>query len=429
MDARLQKRYLQLVREQMNAAQAVAAGLKALPGTAQAFAATQAAWRFFANERVTLPKLVEPLRAVGCQGASASASPYALLVHDWSKMDYDGHTTKRDLVQLSNEHDWGYELMTALLVDAATGSPLAPMEVTVWAADGLHTTRHGQVQKPVGHLEQVLPTMQASRGWGVAKAFVHVIDREADSVKHFRKWAQDGHLFLVRVDDRRVTYRGESRLLSEIVGTLRREQAFHDTREVNIRGQEGQQFVAEVEVVLDAPGWMRTAKGKKRRVPGQALTLRFIAVQVRDRQGKLLAEWFLLTNVPGDVAAEQITLWYYWRWRIESFHKLLKSAGLQLESWQQESAGAIAKRLLVSCMACVTVWHLERQKTPEAQACQQFLVRLSGRQMKRTRPVTTPALLAGLHILIVMLEVMETHTPEQIRQLAQTSIPLLRQTG
>ena len=30
--------------------------------------------------------------------------------------------------------------------------------------------------------------------------------------------------------------------------------------------------------------------------------------------------------------------WYYWRWKIESFFKLLKSAGQQLESWQQPSA-------------------------------------------------------------------------------------------
>ena len=50
-------------------------------------------------------------------------------------------------------------------------------------------------------------------------------------------------------------------------------------------------------------------------------------VHVRDEQGPLLAEWFLLTNVPIEVPAETIALWYYWRWRIESFHKLLKSGG------------------------------------------------------------------------------------------------------
>jgi hypothetical protein len=78
-------------------------------------------------------------------------------------------------------------------------------------------------------------------------------------------------------------------------------------------------------------------------------------VQVQDTDGTLLAEWLLLSNV-FDVSAAQITLWYYWRWRIESFHKVLKSAGLEVEEWQQETAAAITKRLLVGCMACVTVW-------------------------------------------------------------------------
>ena len=52
--------------------------------------------------------------------------------------------------------------------------------------------------------------------------------------------------------------------------------------------------------------------------------------------------------------ASTLALWY-WRWQIECFFKLLKSAGHELESWQQESALAIAKSLLVASMACVTV--------------------------------------------------------------------------
>jgi len=428
MDKRLQDRFLQLVREHMNAAQATAAGLKALPRTGQAFAATQATWRFFHNERVTLPALVEPLRELGRQELAESRSSYAMLVHDWSKMDYDGHASKRDLVRLSNEHDWGYELTTALLVDAANGDPLAPLEISVRAADGMHTTRPEAMQKRIDHLNQVTLAMEASRTWGLSKTMVHVIDREADSVKHLRTWAKGEHLFIVRANNRRVRYRGQSRLLSEIATTLQSEKAFTFTREVTLRGKPGQQFVAQTEIVLDGPGWTRLPNGKKRRVAGQPLALRLIVVQVRDRCGKLLAEWLLITNVPRDVSAEQIALWYYWRWRIESFHKLLKSAGLQLEFWQQESALAIARRLLVACMACVTIWQLERQQTPEAKACQAFLVRLSGRQMKRSRPITTPALLAGLHVLLVMLEALQNYTPEQILQFAH-QIPLLRLSG
>jgi hypothetical protein len=46
-----------------------------------------------------------------------------------------------------------------------------------------------------------------------------------------------------------------------------------------------------------------------------------------------------------------IALWYYYRWRIESYFKLLKSGGQEIEHWQQESGLAILKRLLVVSMA------------------------------------------------------------------------------
>jgi IS4 transposase len=42
--------------------------------------------------------------------------------------------------------------------------------------------------------------------------------------------------------------------------------------------------------------------------------------------GEVLAEWLLLSNIK-DVDAATLALWYYWRWQIECFFKLLKSAG------------------------------------------------------------------------------------------------------
>jgi hypothetical protein len=428
MDGRLQKRYLQLVQSHMNVVQAVAAGVKALPRAGKAFAATQAAWRFFRNSRVTLPKLIEPLREFGSQASNESLSSYVLVVHDWSKLDYDGHKSKADLTQLTQELDWGYEQMAPLLVDAHNGDPLAPMGIAVLSAEGLHTSEAETPQPRIAHLDQVLPWMESSRGWGLSKKCVHVIDREANSLKHMRRWHAAGHLFLVRADDRRVTFRDKSCLLTEITQVLQQENAFQRKGDVSIRGRKGQQWIAETEIVLAGPAWGKTPEGKTCRVPGAPLRLRLVVVQVRDPEGNLLAEWLLLTNV-WDVAALQIALWYYWRWRIESFHKLLKSAGLEVEEWQQESAAAIAKRLLVGCMACVTVWGLQRQTTPAAQECKRFLVRLSGRQMKRKRPVTAPALLAGLHLLLSMLEVLERYTPAQLRDFANRAAPLLRRSG
>jgi hypothetical protein len=50
--------------------------------------------------------------------------------------------------------------------------------------------------------------------------------------------------------------------------------------------------------------------------------------------------------------------------------------------------------------------------------------------MKRSRPVTTPALLAGLHQLLVMREVLEQYTPEQLLAYARYAAPkLVRPSG
>lgn len=447
MEGRLQKRYTRLVKEHMHAAQSVAAGLSALPGTGRAFASTQAAWRFYANEAVSLPKLVEPLRQAGREALAESNDDFVLLVHDWSKLDYHHHHSKKDQVRLSNSQDIGYELYTALLVDAERGVPLCPMEQELKAADGVHTTRQEEPAEPQHHLNQILPTMRAARSWGLSQPVVHVIDREADSLLHFREWSQDGrewsqdggqsqapqqldeHLFLVRVDDnRRVTWGGKSWKLPQIAKIMRQEGVFRETRTVEYHGNKARQFVAETQVVLEKPGRIRTSEGRKS-VPGLPLRLRLVVVQLRDEEGRVLAEWLLLTNVPASVLADRIALWYYWRWQIESYFKLLKSAGQQSEDWQQESAEAIAKRLLVAGMACVCVWLLQRQSTPVAKQCQRVLVRLSGRQMKRRRPVTAPALLAGLEKLLAVLDLLEHYTLDDLRCLIRQAIPFLADTS
>jgi len=125
-----------------------------------------------------------------------------------------------------------------------------------------------------------------------------------------------------------------------------------------------------------------------------------------------------------------VALWYYWRWRIESYHKLLKGAGQQVEHWQQETAAAMARRLLVAAMACVVVWRLARDEHPQAAAMRDVLVRLSGRQMRRgkiARGFTETALLAGLGVLLPMLELLEHHDVAELRGMAEAALPgLLR---
>jgi hypothetical protein len=119
-----------------------------------------------------------------------------------------------------------------------------------------------------------------------------------------------------------------------------------------------------------------------------------------------------------------VALFYYWRWRIESFFKLLKRGGQQLEQWQQESAGAVARRLLVVAQACVVVWELE-QAGMEAEALRKFLVRLSGRLMKRGVSYTAPALLAGLWQFLAMIDALERHTTAELLEMARSFLQII----
>jgi hypothetical protein len=395
-----------MVQSHLHVAPALAAGIAGLPSVRVPFAATQGAWRFLNNDRVTLPALVEPLRDMAGTRLRAGHAPFALLVHDWCKLSLAHPNGKRDLVQLTHETDVGYELTTALLVSADDGAPLAPMEIHLKTSKGVLSTR-APAPRDVPHLEQVLPTMRASLSWGLSKPLVHVIDREADSVDGYRPWDAEGHKFLVRADDRRVKWDEKSCLLSDIRDQLRRRKQFREAGEALDHSRCESLYVAQTQVVLYRPA-KKSVRGRKFNRAGRPLALRFMVVQVRSERGQVLAEWFLLSNVPPDWATtEHLAPCYYWRWRIESFFKLLKSHGQQMEQWQQETGPAIARRLLVAAMACVVVWQLQADASPAAMELKNVLVRLRGRQTKRSRPHTAPALLAGLWVLLSMLALLE----------------------
>lgn len=421
LEPRLQQRYVELVQSHAHTATRLTSGLHALNHATTSMAATQAAYRFFKNERVGLRDLAAPLQEHARSAIPAACDQYVLVVHDWSQLMYPTQTRKQQRLNLSSKHaPEGYELLSSLAVSDRTGLPLAPLSMQLRADDGVHDTRCGSVRPPLSPLDELEPLMRNLGKLPLGRPCVHVVDAEADSVAHYREWNAQGHLFLVRGDDRLVEFEGREQKCSALQRFLQESGGFGDSRDVLYHGRAARQQVAEVEVRLLRAGQRnRPKQSDRRRIRGGPLTLRLIIVEVRDLAGKLLATWYLLSNVPSGVSATILALWYYWRWTIESFFKLLKSAGLELEAWQQERPAALARRLLVACMSCVLVWDLARSEHPEASAAREFLVRLSGRQMKYGVAFTIPAMLAGLGILFTMLEALEHHSLEELQQLAQ----------
>jgi len=209
----------------------------------------------------------------------------------------------------------------------------------------------------------------------------------------------------------------------KIKAQLEAEGAFHRSREVTIKGKRGIQYIAETEIVLDRSA-KRKVDGRSVFVPGDPLTLRLVMAKVVDPvTGNELSTWYLLTNVPADVSASVVALWYYWRWNIESYFKLMKSGGQELEHWQQESGLAILKRLLVSSMACAVVWGLQGNASAESQAFQAVLVRLSGRRLRRGRSPTPGLLLVGLFVFLRIFDFLD-HINFDLSQIAHLKTTL-----
>jgi hypothetical protein len=434
LDRRVRKRFYQLVREHSHAVNAAVTGLSALPSTAQPFSSTLAMSRFLGHPDTTLPALIEPAQNAVRQGLAGSAAAVALVIHDWCMFGFHTHTSKRDRYQRSHAKDLGYELGTALVVDAADGRPLGPMEFRLRTAHGMVTSRPGGAKCPPGHVDELQDVMRQSRRWDLDRPLVHVIDREADSVGHYRAWQAAGHQFLVRSDAVRwVTWQNQAVKLPELAAALRLQfrdisDAFGEPVVVQTQKGTGRVQAVEAAVVLDRPAKTRVGD-KQIDVPGPPIPLRLVLTRVVDEVGVVRAEWFLFTNVAATFDTATIARWYAYRWQVESYHKLLKRAGMNAEEWQQESGEAFARRLVVASMACLTVWHLRRDNSDDARRLKKVLVRLSGRQLKWGVADTAPALLAGLEKLLALADLLATHNLHEILALARRVLPGLFDTG
>lgn len=403
-----------------NSTTSLSAGVKALADGTKAFAHTQGLWRFLNNDRVTPEALSVPLMA-GCHDAIAhSQGDYVLCVHDWSRINYGGHGGKKDRLQMTHATDIGYELQSSLLVSAQDGLPLSVVAQNLVSAEGIWQSRQAKIQaNNQTHLDELSERIDWIAQQQFARCLVHIVDREADSVDHFRRWSRQGHRWLVRVKAGSMVKSAQAEMpLSAVAQSL----CYEPTGEVICKGQPCTQWIAGTQVTLTRKAKPKRVDSQGHRVkaiPGESLAVRLVASKITNGDGDVVAVWYLLSNLTDDIEDAQLALWYYWRWQIESFFKLLKGAGHQLESWEQETARATFNRILIATQACVMAWRLMQAQSEDAIETRLFLVRLSGRQMKRARPVTFPALLDGLFTLFTMLETMEHYSLSELKQFAK----------
>ena len=385
------------------------------------FATTQAVWRFLNNDRVTFSQLNQPLTELAREEIASSPHSYALVVHDWSRLQFHSHHKKHDRLKMTHSADVGYELQSSLLVDAASGLPVAPLAQTLTDSKGCRSTLTDGLSGSQTHMDALTADITRVEALDIGKTLVHLIDREGDSVAHMRALSAQGLYWLIRgKEGHQVTYQGCSHKVGAVADNL----VFGTSKQIDYKGKKSCLSVGEAPVALTrAAKPKRTDRKTGRRVKVQAgppLPVRLVVARLSDSEGRELGRWTLLTNVEDNISGDEIAQWYYWRWSIESFFKLIKGAGHDVESWLQRSADAVLRRLLIAGMACVLAWRLQRASDEENVRARRLMCRLSGRQQKRGRLESAPAILAGLSVLLNTLTLLLEYTPEELTRLATT---------
>ncbi len=409
----------------MNPLSSLAPAIKEMASAQKSsFATTQAVWRFLNNEKISFKQLNEPIQQLAFEQIDQSSHSYALIVHDWSQLQYVKHNNKTQRRQRTHQYDTGYELQSSLLVDAASGLPVAPLAQTLSDATGCYSTFTDEYSQHETHLNSLLHQIQHIEKSVVQKTLVHIIDREGDSIAHLRQMNHQGFKWLIRAKEgHRVEYQGQTHKVGEIAEKIET----HSIKNISYKGNQHTLHVGETHIrITRAAKPKRKDSSGKRVAPeqGDAVDARLVVSVVKDRDGKIVARWCLLSNVAMDIDTAELSTWYYWRWTIECYFKLLKQAGHDVEAWLQKTIKEILRRLLISSMACVPTWRVQRGTDEQNVRIRAFLTRISGRQQKRGKLESAPAILAGLSILLNTLQLLSEYSPDELNAIAKIAFDL-----
>jgi hypothetical protein len=108
-----------------------------------------------------------------------------------------------------------------------------------------------RIKSKVNHHEPFELVIDEIAVMELAHTPVHIIDCEANSLEHFRKWIPKGHLISIRCDNRRVKWDGDSVLLCQIKDKFDSGLLFQDAGDTAYHGKKIKRQVAKVVVVLD----------------------------------------------------------------------------------------------------------------------------------------------------------------------------------
>ncbi|MDP9917341.1 hypothetical protein J2W24_002992 [Variovorax boronicumulans] len=333
-----------------------------VPLACQDWANTKAAYRFFSNDEVDEKTILEGHFLATRDRVHASAGPL-LILQDTTTFSY-----KRDKPELvgftgeaiSRKDDAGRWkkhtvcgiLMHSSLVVTTDGLPLGLCAIKFWNRQKFKGTnalkrKINPTRVPIEEKESfrwLENLRQSTTLLAQPERCVHIGDRESDIYELFCTAAELGTGFLVRTCVDRLAGDGEHTIADEMADVR-----VHGLHRVEFRDAKGQSCEALLEIRYRH---IRVCPpiGKQKQYPTLDLTV--IHAQERDAPSDRAAlEWKLLTNLPVRSKADAIEKinWYAMRWKIETFHKILKS-GCRAEDSRLRTAERLTNLIAIYCI-------------------------------------------------------------------------------
>jgi hypothetical protein len=360
-DRRLARRLHQI------AARMAGAPGRPVPAACQDWAATKAAYRFFDNDRVTEQGVLAGHFAATKARFDAHEGPVLVLqdttefIYKRDKPEKIGFTkainSGRDKQGRLREHTLCGLLMHSSLAVTTSGTPLGLAAAKFWTRSKFKGT--AALKRKVNPTRVPIETKESYR-WlenlrqsnellGAPRRCVHIGDRESD-IYELYCLAQDlGTSFLVRVQTDRLA--GPKKVLKdgEIESRVYKQLeavAWAGRHTVHLGGEMGGHENVALKVKF-ATIETRPPIGKQKAYQPQKLVY-IHALEEGEPEGRSKVDWRLVTNLPVNTLAEAVEklTWYALRWKIEVFHKVMKS-GCKAEDARLRTAERLVKLLAV----------------------------------------------------------------------------------
>ncbi|MBC8752921.1 IS4 family transposase, partial [Paraburkholderia sp. WC7.3b] len=363
-DARLRKRFGTLLEQLWR-------GMgQTIPLACQDWANTKAAYRFMDNDRVSEQDILSGHFQATAQRFAMTDGPI-LVLQDTTTFSYERE--RPELIGYAGSAITSAErrgrakpspqcgiLMHSSLAVTAQGLPLGLAAIKFWSRKEFKNTsklkyKVNFTRIPIEKKESyrwLENLRQSTARLGDADRCVHIGDRESDIFELFCAASELGTHFLVRACTDRLAGDGGHTVADEMAEV--RVKGLHRIEFCDAKGRPHQACLEIRYRRLTV--WPPVAK--QRHYPALRLTV-IHATERGEPAGRERIEWKLLTDLPVNSRAGAIEKidWYAMRWKIETFHKNLKS-GCKAEESQLRTASRLTNLIAIFCILAWRVFWL-----------------------------------------------------------------------